>query len=57
MLEVGELELVRYYILLLNKNFGVDIGFYFLGFCIMKYNFKINEDMVVFLNFIGMYLY
>lgn len=43
--EVGELELVRHYTLLSNKNFGVDTGFYPLGSCTMKYNPKINEDM------------
>ncbi len=46
--EVGELELVRHYTLLSNKNFGVDTGFYPLGSCTMKYNPKINEDMADF---------
>ncbi|MGL5348705.1 MAG: aminomethyl-transferring glycine dehydrogenase subunit GcvPB [Peptostreptococcaceae bacterium] len=43
--EVSELDVVRHYTLLSNKNFGVDTGFYPLGSCTMKYNPKINEDM------------
>ncbi len=41
--EVAELDLVRHYTELSNKNFGVDSGFYPLGSCTMKYNPKINE--------------
>lgn len=43
--EVSELDAVRHFTLLSNKNFGVDTGFYPLGSCTMKYNPKINEDM------------
>ncbi|WP_046174490.1 aminomethyl-transferring glycine dehydrogenase subunit GcvPB [Domibacillus indicus] len=42
--EVSELQLVRHYTALSNKNHGVDNGFYPLGSCTMKYNPKINED-------------
>lgn len=42
---VSEPQLVRHYVQLSNKNFGVDTGFYPLGSCTMKYNPKINEDM------------
>ncbi|MCC0659327.1 aminomethyl-transferring glycine dehydrogenase subunit GcvPB [Clostridioides sp. ZZV14-6154] len=55
--EVGELELVRHYTLLSNKNFGVDTGFYPLGSCTMKYNPKINEDMAALPNFTGIHPY
>ncbi|WP_131006286.1 aminomethyl-transferring glycine dehydrogenase subunit GcvPB [Clostridioides difficile] len=55
--EVGELELVRHYTLLSNKNFGVDTGFYPLGSCTMKYNPKINEDMAALPNFTEMHPY
>ncbi|MCC0629200.1 MULTISPECIES: aminomethyl-transferring glycine dehydrogenase subunit GcvPB [unclassified Clostridioides] len=55
--EVGELELVRHYTLLSNKNFGVDTGFYPLGSCTMKYNPKINEDMAALPNFTAMHPY
>lgn len=41
--EVSELELVRHYVELSIRNFGVDTGFYPLGSCTMKYNPKINE--------------
>jgi glycine dehydrogenase subunit 2 len=43
--EVSELELVRHYTHLSQRNFSVDTGFYPLGSCTMKYNPKINEDM------------
>ncbi len=43
--EVSEIDVVRHYTLLSNKNYGVDTGFYPLGSCTMKYNPKINEDM------------
>lgn len=43
--EVSELELMRHYVALSKKNFGVEDGFYPLGSCTMKYNPKINEDV------------
>ncbi|MEY8000180.1 aminomethyl-transferring glycine dehydrogenase subunit GcvPB [Clostridium sp. Mt-5] len=43
--EVSEVDVVRHFTLISNKNFGVDSGFYPLGSCTMKYNPKINEDM------------
>ena len=43
--EVAEVDLVRHYTALSRRNFGVDIGFYPLGSCTMKYNPKINEDV------------
>ncbi|HEY8891527.1 MAG TPA: aminomethyl-transferring glycine dehydrogenase subunit GcvPB [Clostridium sp.] len=43
--EVSEVDVIRHYTLLSNKNYGVDTGFYPLGSCTMKYNPKINEDM------------
>ncbi|MBO4965490.1 MAG: aminomethyl-transferring glycine dehydrogenase subunit GcvPB [Muribaculaceae bacterium] len=45
--EVSELDVVRHYTNLSNKNFGVDTGFYPLGSCTMKYNPKINEELCV----------
>lgn len=41
--EVAEVDLVRHFIGLSNRNFGVDNGFYPLGSCTMKYNPKIND--------------
>src|SRR5690554_3808290 len=43
--EVSELQVVRHYTALSNRNHGVDTGFYPLGSCTMKYNPKINEDV------------
>ncbi len=43
--EVSEAELVRYFTSLSRKNYGVDIGFYPLGSCTMKYNPKWHEDI------------
>ncbi len=42
--EVSQLDLMRHYNGLSERNFGVDSGFYPLGSCTMKYNPKINED-------------
>ncbi len=41
--EVAEVDLMRHFIGLSNRNFGVDNGFYPLGSCTMKYNPKIND--------------
>jgi glycine dehydrogenase subunit 2 len=43
--ELSEVDVVRHYINLSRKNYGVDLGFYPLGSCTMKYNPKINEDL------------
>lgn len=55
--ELSELDVVRHYTLLSNKNFGVDTGFYPLGSCTMKYNPKINEDMASLSKFTNMHPY
>jgi len=49
---LSENEIVRHYINLSNKNFGVDKGFYPLGSCTMKYNPKINEKISNFDSFL-----
>ncbi len=41
--EVSEIDVVRHFTKLSQLNHGVDIGFYPLGSCTMKYNPKINE--------------
>src|SRR5690625_4387395 len=43
--EVSELEIMRHYTGLSDRNYGLDTGFYPLGSCTMKYNPKINEDV------------
>ncbi|KKO20030.1 MAG: aminomethyl-transferring glycine dehydrogenase subunit GcvPB [Candidatus Brocadia sp.] len=42
--EVSEIDVVRHFTRLSQKNFCVDTNFYPLGSCTMKYNPKINED-------------
>ncbi|MEN6470791.1 MAG: aminomethyl-transferring glycine dehydrogenase subunit GcvPB [Clostridiaceae bacterium] len=48
--EAAEVDVVRHYINLSRRNFGVDNGFYPLGSCTMKYNPKINEEVVTLFN-------
>jgi glycine dehydrogenase subunit 2 len=43
---IPEVEIVRHFINLSNRNYGVDTGIYPLGSCTMKYNPKINEKIV-----------
>lgn len=43
--ELSEVEVVRHFTRLSQKNFGIDTHFYPLGSCTMKYNPKINEDL------------
>ena len=49
--EVSELDIMRHYTALSNRNHGVDSGFYPLGSCTMKYNPKINERVARFAGF------
>src|SRR5581483_11164971 len=44
--EVGEVDVVRHFTRLSQKNYCVDLGIYPLGSCTMKYNPKINEEAV-----------
>lgn len=43
--EVSELEAMRHYKELSDKNFCIESGFYPLGSCTMKYNPKVNEEL------------
>ena len=43
--ELSELDVVRHYTNISQKNFAVETGFYPLGSCTMKYNPKINEEI------------
>jgi glycine dehydrogenase subunit 2 len=43
--ELSQLEVVRHFLALSQRNFGVDTGFYPLGSCTMKYNPKVNEQI------------
>ncbi|MHA1885359.1 MAG: aminomethyl-transferring glycine dehydrogenase subunit GcvPB [Promethearchaeota archaeon] len=40
---IPEIEIVRHFVNLSQKNYGVDTGIYPLGSCTMKYNPRINE--------------
>ena len=41
--EIGELDLVRHFTRLSHRNHGIDVGFYPLGSCSMKYNPRVSE--------------
>jgi len=43
--EISEIDLMRHFTRLSQKNYGIDTGFYPLGSCTMKYNPKINEEI------------
>jgi glycine dehydrogenase subunit 2 len=43
--ELSQLDVVRHFLALSQRNFGVDSGFYPLGSCTMKFNPKVNEQI------------
>jgi len=53
--ELSELDVVRHFTGLSNKNFGVDTGFYPLGSCTMKYNPKVTEQIAHLSGFAGLH--
>jgi len=42
----SELDVVRHYTRLSQRTFGIDLGFYPLGSCTMKYNPRVNDAIV-----------
>lgn len=50
--QVSETEIVRHFTRLSQTNYCVDIGFYPLGSCTMKYNPKINEKVAAMDSFV-----
>jgi len=44
--ELSQVDVIRHFTRLSCANYGVDSGFYPLGSCTMKYNPKINEEVV-----------
>lgn len=44
--EMGEVDVVRHFTRLSQKNYCVDLGIYPLGSCTMKYNPKVNEEAI-----------
>ncbi len=55
--EVSELDAVRHFTQLSQRNHGVDSGFYPLGSCTMKYNPKVNEAAASFDGFLKLHPY
>ncbi len=55
--EVSEVDVVRHFTRLSQIQHGVDIGFYPLGSCTMKYNPKVNEDAAALPGFAGVHPY
>ncbi len=55
--EVSEVDAVRHFTRLSRKNYGVDIGFYPLGSCTMKYNPKVSERAASFQSFLDIHPY
>lgn len=43
--ELSEPEVVRHFVNLSRINYGIDLGFYPLGSCSMKYNPKVHEEI------------
>ncbi|NLY52316.1 MAG: aminomethyl-transferring glycine dehydrogenase subunit GcvPB [Firmicutes bacterium] len=55
--ELSELEVVRHFTNLSRRNHGIDVGFYPLGSCTMKYNPKVNEDLASYPGFASLHPY
>ncbi len=53
--EVSEVEVVRHFTRLSRRNFAVDVGFYPLGSCTMKYNPKACEEAASLPGFTGVH--
>jgi glycine dehydrogenase subunit 2 len=49
--EVSEIDVIRHYTRVSQKNHAIDINFYPLGSCTMKYNPKINEAVARYAGF------
>jgi glycine dehydrogenase subunit 2 len=45
--ENSELDVVRHYTRLSQRTFGIDVGFYPLGSCTMKYNPRVNDAIAM----------
>ena len=55
--ELSELDVVRHFTQLSQKNFSIDTNFYPLGSCTMKYNPKINDVVASTPGFSGIHPY
>src|SRR3989338_7008462 len=54
---LSEVDVVRHFTRLSQWNYAVDLGFYPLGSCTMKYNPKINEDVARLSGFLNVHPY
>ena len=52
---MSEIEVVRHYTRLSRRSYGIDLGFYPLGSCSMKYNPKVNEEAAAVPGFAGLH--
>jgi glycine dehydrogenase subunit 2 len=55
--EVSEIDVIRHYTRVSQKNHAIDINMYPLGSCTMKYNPKINEAVARYAGFAGIHPY
>ncbi len=55
--EVSEIDVIRHYTRLSQKNHAIDINMYPLGSCTMKYNPKVNEAVARYPGFAGLHPY
>ncbi len=55
--EVSEVEIVRHFTRLSQTNYCIDLGFFPLGSCTMKYNPKINEKIASIEQFVSSHPY
>ncbi len=53
----SELDVVRHYTQLSQRTFGIDLGFYPLGSCTMKYNPRINDAIATRAEFADLHPY
>src|ERR671932_530683 len=45
--ELSEIDVMRHFVRLSQKNYSIDTGMYPLGSCTMKYNPKVHEDVAI----------
>jgi len=55
--ELSQVDVIRHFTRLSCANYSVDVGFYPLGSCTMKYNPKINEEVASLPGFAGLHPY
>jgi glycine dehydrogenase subunit 2 len=51
--ELSQIEVVRHFIALSRRNYGIESGFYPLGSCTMKYNPRLHEEIAALAGFAG----